>query len=645
MKIKAILTTTLCTIVFISSFAQSELFEDAFEEFSTSRLHEFEEIPIDWKMKGTVQADLNEGLNNLLENEPKLAIESLNAVIKTDSTIWQAYYYRAAARKQIRLFKSAEKDLQHALKLHGDFYEGFVELAKILYRRGMSVESERAINKAIRLDRTRGAAYYIKGDINLAQQEKRIAINSYKDCLAADSLFHDARIKLALIEGLAKKDVNTSLVHLNKVLSYDSLQKTALLFRSLVVYDKDKRQSMKDLSSVIKVSPNNLMALYYRGVVCAELGDYERAFKDFHKVIQETSVNDNQYEGQQTWLDKKIDLQNVGAYVVTRIYGQGDEDARKIRQAYCQIITGEYDKAIAVIDQTSNGKKEPVNVYLKAVAYEHKGEHLKALQHYHFSIVADNTIAEAYKKRGIYRQEMKEWDKSVEDFTAYLKFYPDTYLVNRIRGVSYYHLNRFKESLDDFNIYLKNDSTNKEVRGFRGMAYQKTNQRLNAYVDFAASGFPHLVNLKDAEKMIDSILVTKDTTHALYYLDIITEGVPYFTEGYVQKFKIHLARNEWKPIQTYARDAEMNRRPDAGPTKNAFLLTVMAMVYSRANHHESAMKSFNEAIKLDEKNDFAYLERGRLFLSLGKSSKAESDFRKAMALGNPEAKKMLKGVL
>jgi tetratricopeptide (TPR) repeat protein len=645
MKIKAILTTTLCTIVFISSFAQSELFEDAFEEFSTSRLHEFEEIPIDWKMKGTVQADLNEGLNNLLENEPKLAIESLNAVIKTDSTIWQAYYYRAAARKQIRLFKSAEKDLQHALKLHGDFYEGFVELAKILYRRGMSAESERAINKAIRLDRTRGAAYYIKGDINLAQQEKRIAINSYRDCLAADSLFHDARIKLALIEGLAKKDVNTSLVHLNKVLSYDSLQKTALLFRSLVVYDKDKRQSMKDLSSVIKVSPNNLMALYYRGVVCAELGDYERAFKDFHKVIQETSVNDNQYEGQQTWLDKKIDLQNVGAYVVTRIYGQGDEDARKIRQAYCQIITGEYDKAIAVIDQTSNGKKEPVNVYLKAVAYEHKGEHLKALQHYHFSIVADNTIAEAYKKRGIYRQEMKEWDKSVEDFTAYLKFYPDTYLVNRIRGVSYYHLNRFKESLDDFNIYLKNDSTNKEVRGFRGMAYQKTNQRLNAYVDFAASGFPHLVNLKDAEKMIDSILVTKDTTHALYYLDIITEGVPYFTEGYVQKFKIHLARNEWKPIQTYARDAEMNRRPDAGPTKNAFLLTVMAMVYSRANHHESAMKSFNEAIKLDEKNDFAYLERGRLFLSLGKSSKAESDFRKAMALGNPEAKKMLKGVL
>jgi tetratricopeptide (TPR) repeat protein len=645
MKIKAILTTTLCTIVFISSFAQSELFEDAFEEFSTSRLHEFEEIPIDWKMKGTVQADLNEGLNNLLENEPKLAIESLNAVIKTDSTIWQAYYYRAAARKQIRLFKSAEKDLQHALKLHGDFYEGFVELAKILYRRGMSAESERAINKAIRLDRTRGAAYYIKGDINLAQQEKRIAINSYRDCLAADSLFHDARIKLALIEGLAKKDVNTSLVHLNKVLSYDSLQKTALLFRSLVVYDKDKRQSMKDLSSVIKVSPNNLMALYYRGVVCAELGDYERAFKDFHKVIQETSVNDNQYEGQQTWLDKKIDLQNVGAYVVTRIYGQGDEDARKIRQAYCQIITGEYDKAIAVIDQTSNGKKEPVNVYLKAVAYEHKGEHLKALQHYHFSIVADNTIAEAYKKRGIYRQEMKEWDKSVEDFTAYLKFYPDTYLVNRIRGVSYYHLNRFKESIDDFNIYLKNDSTNKEVRGFRGMAYQKTNQRLNAYVDFAASGFPHLVNLKDAEKMIDSILVTKDTTHALYYLDIITEGVPYFTEGYVQKFKIHLARNEWKPIQTYARDAEMNRRPDAGPTKNAFLLTVMAMVYSRANHHESAMKSFNEAIKLDEKNDFAYLERGRLFLSLGKSSKAESDFRKAMALGNPEAKKMLKGVL
>jgi Tfp pilus assembly protein PilF len=91
----------------------------------------------------------------------------------------------------------------------------------------------------------------------------------------------------------------------------------------------------------------------------------------------------------------------------------------------------------------------------------------------------------------------------------------------------------------------------------------------------------------------------------------------------------------------YAKDAAMNRRPDAGPSKNAFVLTVMAMVYSRADLPESAIRSFNEAIKLDEKNDFAYLERGRLYLSIGRSSKAESDFKKAVALGNPEAKKML----
>jgi tetratricopeptide (TPR) repeat protein len=641
MKIKAILTATLCTLMFISSFAQSELFMEAFREFSTSRLHEFEPIPIDWKMKGTLQADLNEGLNNLLENNPQIAIESLDAVIKADSSIWQAYYYRGAAKKQTSLYKSAEKDMQRALKLRGDFYEGFVELGKIYYRRGMSTESERAINKAIRLDRSRGAAYYIKGDINLAQQEKRFAINNYKDCLAIDSLFHDARIKLALIEGFVKNDVNTSLVHLNKVLAYDSLQKTALLFRSLLVYEKDKRQSVKDLSGVIKVDPNNLMALYYRGVISAELGDYERAFKDFHKVIQQTSVSDNEYQGKQTWLDKKIDLQNAGAYVVTRLYGLGEEDARKIRQAYCQIITGEYDKAIASIEQTSNGRKEPVNVYLKAVAYEHKGEHLKALQNYHFSLVADNTIAEAYKKRGSYRQEMKEWDKSVEDFTAYLKFYPDTYLINRMRGVSHYHMANFQKALDDFNVYLKNDTTNKEVLGFRGMAYQKTNQRLKAYLDFAASDYPDLVNFKDAEKLIDSILVAKDTTYALHCLDILTEGAPSFTEGYVLKFKVHLAREEWTPIVKSAFEALINSRADASKPDHSYLLTVMGMVQSREKQTDSAIKSFGDAIKFNEKNDMAYLERGRLYLSLSKYSKAESDVKKAVALGNPEAKKIL----
>jgi tetratricopeptide (TPR) repeat protein len=99
-------------------------------------------------------------------------------------------------------------------------------------------------------------------------------------------MFHDARIKLALLDISDKKKVSVAVERLNKVLEYDSLQKNALLFRAILIAKLYKRQSLKDLSNLIKVSPNNLMAYFFRGLVSAELQDYDRAFSDFRKVGQ-----------------------------------------------------------------------------------------------------------------------------------------------------------------------------------------------------------------------------------------------------------------------------------------------------------------------------------------------------------------------
>jgi tetratricopeptide (TPR) repeat protein len=436
MNLRAGITILTCCVAF-STRAQDNLFSEAFNEFSNTRLWEFEEIPIKWDMKGGLQADLNEGLNSLIENDPKHAEFSLSTVINKDSTIWQAYYYRSAARKQLKKFDGADRDLRRSLKLHHDFYEGLVEMAKVFHLRSQFAESERSITKAIRLDKTKGVAYYLKGDINLIQGQIKNAINNYKDCLAADSLFHDARIKLALLDLAAKKDVSLAISHLNKVLSYDSLQKSALLFRSILVYEKDKNQGVRDLTNLVLVSPNNSMAYYIRGVYLTELENYHQAFSDFHRVIKATSVNDNNYAGQQSWIDKKIDLQNAGAYTVTRVYGLPEDDALKIQQAFCHIITGAFDKSITIINETSNTneepvaidlKEEPVAIYLKAVAYEHKGDHEKALAFYSMALTLDTEIADAHKKRGTYFQELKKWDKSIVDFTEVLRLSPEFFL-------------------------------------------------------------------------------------------------------------------------------------------------------------------------------------------------------------------------
>lgn len=73
MKITAVLLFLFCSVFNRPTSAQMLLFEEAFESFSTTRLWEFEQIVIDWKMEGILQADLNEGFNYLLENNPSLA--------------------------------------------------------------------------------------------------------------------------------------------------------------------------------------------------------------------------------------------------------------------------------------------------------------------------------------------------------------------------------------------------------------------------------------------------------------------------------------------------------------------------------------------------------------------------------------------
>ena len=376
MRVK--ITVILVLVGSLSLQAQEHMFAEAFEEFATSRFWHYEEIQVTWNMKGTIQANLNEALNNLMEGKSDMAESGLSDVIKEDPTLWQVYYYRAASRKNLRKFKSAVKDLERSLQLHPDFYEGYVELAKVYHLSGNMTESERAIRRAIQIDKSKPTAYYLKGDIDLEQKQMRNAIHNYEECLAVDSLFHDARLKLALIDLGIKKNEPEALQHLNRVLEYDSLQKTALLFRGLLIYDDDKKQTVKDFSNLILVSPNNMMAYYFRGLTSAELADYDRAFSDFRKVIKATSTSDNQFVGQQTWLDKKIDLQNAGHYTVTRVYGLPENDGAKLRQAYCNILTGDYEQSIRTITQISNPGKEPLCVYLLAVAYEHKGDHAKA---------------------------------------------------------------------------------------------------------------------------------------------------------------------------------------------------------------------------------------------------------------------------
>ena len=630
--------------VLFSARAQSDLITESILGYFTSsnRLLEYENITVDWKMDGPTQVQFNEGLNNLFENNPTQAELNFSNVIARDSLLWQAYYYRGICYKQLKKRKEARSDLKRAMKQHGPFFEGFIEMGKVERLERNDAEAQKNFNKGARLPPSRAVVYYLQGNLALDMTQRKEALKDYATCLQKDSLFSDARIHLGLIKSAVDGKLEAALPYLDKVLQYDSLNRHALLFRSML--STDTRQKLADLNKAVQVDPANITVRYLRGLAFTQQGNYDRAFPDFNKVIEGTFASDNNFQGRQTWIDKKIDIQNAGSYTVRRVYGLPDKEAEKIKKAFCLLVLGSDAEALATLEQTKLKNYEPLCLFLRGVACEHMGKHIDALQFYNLALARDNEILDAHKKRGIYEQEMKEWDKSIADFTDVLRLNPETFIAYKWRGVSHYNLGKYEKAIADYTQYLKRDSTDDETIGYRAVAYEQTGQYLESCVDYADSKNRHVLDLTKLDRALDSLLNLKDTAKAYYYADRITKNVSYFTEGYVIKFRIMMKKGDWAGIEKEVYVAANNFRHGLNKEDQSYVLTLAGATSTRNKRYDEAINILTEAIKVDKENAWALLERGKTWQAMGKKSKASADWKKAMALGHPEAGGLLNGI-
>ncbi len=628
----------------ITAIGQPQYFllQGAMEDFTRDALHRHEEIKINWTMKGEIQADLNNGINDLTDGKFAFAITSFSSGIDQDSLLWQAYYYRAVALNYLNKYDRAYHDLMLAVQLNPTFCEGYIELAKTCLHLNLLAESYESTKQAVQLNPSKAIPYYIQGEIFSSQYQPDKALSSYQTCLRVDTTFHSARIKLAIIELIDNKSQKAAISQLNRILKVNPNQRHALTLRSILVFDNNTQQTLQDFGTLIQLNPNNLAAYYLRGVLYTNLQKYSSAFLDFQKVMKGSAISDNSFNGQRTWIDKKIDIQNIGAYALTRMYGLEDGVVNKVKEAYCHIIVGNPDRSIKLLNSIPASLEDPLIVYLKAVAYEHKGDHVNAFQLYNMAIELDHTIFDAYKKRGMYEQNVKQWDLSIQDFTTALQLMPDLQLLHKLRGISFYLNNENSKALDDLNIYLKFDSTDVLALKYRGMAYSKNNQTLYSYIDLANSSSLDTLNFKFMLQLVDSTLVAGDTVKTEIALKSFVKATPAFTEGYVLKFKLNLARKAWSEIETEIMRALTNVRTDASKPDKAYLLTVHGMVLARQQQTNEALKKFNEALKLDSQNAVIYYERGKLLATHNKTTKAIQDLKIAASLGSVAAEKELR---
>ncbi|MFN7492487.1 MAG: tetratricopeptide repeat protein [Cyclobacteriaceae bacterium] len=638
--------------ILLTHFCFSQSTDDDSPDFLSERLYGYEDVNFAWKVDGKLQVFLNEGINYLKEGNLTTALANLNDFVKEDSTFWVARYYRGVAYKLLRKLKNAETDFTAVLKLNPNSYESMLELGKIYHFRNNAKRAEKWYNQAVQLSPDRALAYYMKGELELSQGNPRQAIKNYKISIERDPQFSDAKTKLALIEIIQKDNIEAGLPYLNDILRKDSLNRIALLFRSSINHKKNPTASLKDLNTLIRIDPENIEVRFWRGELLIGLEDFEAAFVDMRKVIQASREDENYFIGQQTRLDKRIDILNAGNYTTRTIFGFDEADAKKIKRGFCLLLTDKYDASIRELDLVNTGNKHALNLCLKGIANDHSGNLLEAFRLYNLALVFDNDIPDAHKKRGIYLSELQNWSASEKDFSEVLKINPETHVIYKLRGVTRYHQNNFSGAVDDFSHfidYLKRDSLEleqpleamiyKEVVGYRAMAYQKEEHYLDAVCDFLVSDNMRAIDLTLMNNSITQLISEGDTTQAIAYLDKYIQQTPHFVDARISRIKILVLQKNWDKVES-----EIDEALKSG--KSPYLHFVKGLVLKEKNNDAEAITFFTESIelakKLHEKSALPYLERGKLFAKLNKKKQASKDFESAEKLGSKEGTHLLR---
>ncbi len=631
-KVRFLITIVLITKVCFAQELQTDMLYDR------EALRNYEEVQLEWTMTSAIQLHLNDALTNLYDKNFHVAIGALDSVISLDNQLWFAYYYRGVGYKLVGNFEEAGKNFKDAIRIKSDNFQPYLEAGKVEQILGNIESAESYYKKARKIDSSiSDKVLYLLGNIDLSRGDIIAAKKKFLECTSINPSFHDAILRLGLIEVLKKGDSKAALAHVNKVLDLDSLHRNALHIRAVISNKDNPQQSIKDLNNLIKLDPTNLLYITQRAIISSEMNDFEKAFLDFQKVLQATPVENKNFRGKQTLIDKRIDIQNAGYYVMSQIYGLPEESASKIKKAYCLFLVNKTHLGIQTLKEIKGYQNSSLCLFLLGLGYEHFAQHEVAMKYYEYALAIDSEIQDAHTKLGIYNTNLSKWKASEINFSEAIRINPRALEVYKLRGVARFYLTDFDGAIKDFNEFLKYDSLNDEALKSRAISYLKIGEYHRGAIDCIKSATCHS-EIRTFAEFITPLVASGDTTQALSILNT------YQARGYKPEilfYQLDLLISQKKTDEAL-RLAE-NALAIKSISSNDNYCTIylyLGVIYRMKNQLDKAEQFLSNSINLI-KNSKAYLERGKLFMMVNKNKLAKKDLLRALEMGEPEAKVLL----
>jgi tetratricopeptide (TPR) repeat protein len=264
------------------------------------------------------------GRQFLVDNKYPQAINVFNLLIRTDSTLYEAYLFRGIAKYNLNDFIGAQADFTKAITVNPIYTPAYhyraitssrlskyddalkdlneaISLrpgyAGIYYSRGiiyfLSQQFDLAVSdfdRFIRFEPKVGEAYLNRGTAYLFLNDTTKALNDYNTAVLLNKFEPEGYIRRARIYAIQEEN-EKAMENLNEALRLDSLNSFAYFNRALVRNNmKDINGTLSDFEKVLQLDPDNALTLYNRALIRSQIGDYDQALLDYEKVI---NINPN----------------------------------------------------------------------------------------------------------------------------------------------------------------------------------------------------------------------------------------------------------------------------------------------------------------------------------------------------------------
>lgn len=266
-----------------------------------------------------------------------------------------------------------------------------------------------------------------------------------------------------------------------------------ILVYSLIAfnYSEDFGDSFTFFTSVIKTSPNNVLALAHRGFIYYDKGNNRAALSDYdnaigicptysvpyyNKGIVYQTLNDH-YQAESSFsLALKYDTLDIN----NNFLQEGSFANLSAEKLYF----GKFDEAILLLRKAISKYPGNRNLHINlGLVYYYCAKFDSAIVEYNRGIESGKDVPEYYNGRGMVKYNLKDYPGALADFSKALELKQDFIDALKNRGMVKISLNDNEGAITDLTSAININPYIGEIWYNRGLAYYKINKQTEATRD------------------------------------------------------------------------------------------------------------------------------------------------------------------